>query len=130
MHFDDIVILYASQTGTAEDVSRHMFRQLSTCYKNGRVQLFSCDEYLGEKKDDTDGHCLVLIVCSTTGNGDPPENSRFFWRYVMSRRFDPATLFGTRKSIHYAILGLGDSSYERFNFTFTQLYHSENLNQV
>ena len=52
---------------------------------------------------------LVVIVCSTTGNGDPPDNAERFWRYIRRRR-DPPNLNGMK----FTVLALGDTNYDRF----------------
>eukprot|EP00953_Heterococcus_sp_UTEX-ZZ885_P035742 18437-Heterococcus_DN1.PRE.3 len=54
--------------------------------------------------------CLAVFIVSTTGNGDPPDNCDKFWRHI-KRRTHPATLFG---SLNYAVLGLGDTNYDKF----------------
>ncbi|OQR81495.1 NADPH-cytochrome P450 reductase, partial [Thraustotheca clavata] len=52
----------------------------------------------------------VIIVCSTTGNGDPPSNAEKFWRFI-KKRAHPSTLL---KHVQYTVLGLGDTNYDKF----------------
>mmetsp|Transcript_3533 Transcript_3533/g.5506 ORF Transcript_3533/g.5506 Transcript_3533/m.5506 type:complete len:693 (-) Transcript_3533:341-2419(-) len=52
----------------------------------------------------------IIIVCSTTGNGDAPENADSFWRKV-KRRTTPKDAFC---GIKYCVLALGDTNYDKF----------------
>lgn len=60
---------------------------------------------------------LIIFVVATTGQGDPPANMKLFWRYLLRKNL-PTTLLQTLK---YGILGLGDSSYSKFNFAAKKL---------
>lgn len=53
---------------------------------------------------------LAVILCSTTGNGDAPENAEKFWRFI-KRRTQPKDLFS---SLTYVVLGFGDTNYDKF----------------
>lgn len=61
---------------------------------------------------------LVVFVCSTTGQGDPPDNMKNFWRFLF-RKSLPA---GSLGRLDCAVLGLGDSSYPKFNFVAKKLH--------
>lgn len=43
--------------------------------------------------------------------GDPPDNMRRFWRFLLRKSLPPDSLAGC----HVAVFGLGDSSYPNFN---------------
>ncbi|CAN0356003.1 unnamed protein product, partial [Hapterophycus canaliculatus] len=49
-------------------------------------------------------------VVSTTGNGDAPENSERFWRFI-KRRAHPKDLL---EGLPFSVLGLGDTNYDKF----------------
>jgi sulfite reductase alpha subunit-like flavoprotein len=63
---------------------------------------------------------LVLFVVATTGNGELPDNMRQFWLQFLGRKSVPADAFA---GLRFAVLGLGDSSYARFNFSAKKLFN-------
>ena len=54
--------------------------------------------------------CRIIIVCSTTGNGDAPETANIFWRKLKNRK-QPKNLL---EKIEYTVLGLGNTNYDKF----------------
>ncbi|KAM8934769.1 NADPH-dependent diflavin oxidoreductase 1 isoform 2-T2 [Pelodytes ibericus] len=107
-----ILILYGSQTGTAEDMAERIGRE-------ARRRLFTCrvealDSY---SVVNLISESLVLFVCATTGQGDPPDNMKNFWRFIFRRNLPQNSLC----RMDYAVLGLGDSSYPKFNFVAKKL---------
>lgn len=52
----------------------------------------------------------VVFIVSTTGQGDFPVSARPFWRFLL-REGLPGDILG---DLHFATLGLGDSTYTRF----------------
>lgn len=51
----------------------------------------------------------IVIVTSSTGNGEPPSNAETFWR-MLKRKSDDNAL----SHVSFALLGLGDSNYDSF----------------
>jgi sulfite reductase alpha subunit-like flavoprotein len=43
--------------------------------------------------------------------GDPPDNMRKFWRLLLRKNLPGDLLAG----LHYAVFGLGDSGYVKYN---------------
>ena len=107
-----ITILYGSETGTAQDVAEQIWK--SAKRKALRSTVCAMDDYdaqtLGLEK-------VVVFVVATTGQGDPPNNMRRFWKLLLRRNL-PATLLA---GVKYGVLGLGDSSYQKFNFAAKRL---------
>ena len=93
------LVLWASQTGTAEDFAARLARRL------GDSQLVNMDDVplsrIAAARD-------VLIVTSTFGDGGPPDNGAGFWDRLGGP--DAPALDGVR----YAVLGIGDRSYADF----------------
>ncbi|KXS18268.1 riboflavin synthase domain-like protein [Gonapodya prolifera JEL478] len=100
-----LVILYASQTGNAEFIARHI--NTEAVERGYSSNVFVCDDY---GKVDFSLPSIVVIVASTTGDGDPPDNSTKFWRFIRREKPDKTPLAGKR----YAVLGLGDTNYSQF----------------
>src|SRR5690606_29439660 len=50
----------------------------------------------------------VLVITSTYGEGDMPDNAELFWEALS----DEAT--PRMESLHYSVLGLGDTGYDNF----------------
>eukprot|EP00743_Colponemidia_sp_Colp-15_P008951 GILK01009767.1.p1 GENE.GILK01009767.1~~GILK01009767.1.p1 ORF type:complete len:619 (-),score=101.81 GILK01009767.1:66-1772(-) len=60
---------------------------------------------------------LVVFVVSTTGNGDYPDNASKFMRWVRRKTHPTDMLPG----LNYAILGLGDTNYSKYQQVPRQL---------
>lgn len=52
---------------------------------------------------------LVIIVISTTGQGELPKNASVFWKQLLNRHLPPTCL----RHVKFTTFGLGDSSYSK-----------------
>ncbi|KAL5974498.1 multidrug-resistance type transporter [Asimina triloba] len=59
----------------------------------------------------------VIFIVSTTGQGDTPDSMKVFWRFLLQRNLSRQWLEG----LHYAVFGLGDSGYQKYNFAAKKL---------
>lgn len=108
-----LLILYGSQTGTAQDTAQRIARQAKR--KGLQIRTMPLDDY---NVATLISESAVVFVCATTGQGDPPDNMRNFWRFIF-RKSLPA---GSLCQLDCAVLGLGDSSYPKFNFVAKKLH--------
>lgn len=99
----DISILVGSQTGNSEALADQT-QQLAASRGLRAVVKKMGDYKLPQLKSEKN----LLVIVSTYGEGDPPDNARELYEYLFSKRAP------SLKQTHFAVLGLGDSSYEYF----------------
>ncbi len=98
-----IHILYGSQTGTAESVARDAVKVAKAHGLNPVIKSM----------DEVDADALtkmetLLIVTSTYGEGEMPDNAQVLWSAVK------ADSMAKLENLQFAVLALGDTSYDLF----------------
>ena len=118
-----LTILYATETGTAQDVADRLARVCRCLHIHARVH--SMDAYSPVcclstaaappvihdiTQAELINEHLVIFVVSTTGSGREPRAMTPLWQMLL-RADLPEDLF---EDLHFAVFGLGDTAYEKF----------------
>ena len=98
-----ITLLSASQTGNARRVAEALRDDLQAAQLN--VKLVNAGDY---KFKQIASEKLLIVVTSTQGEGEPPEEAVALHKFLLSKK--APKLEGTA----FAVFGLGDTSYEFF----------------
>lgn len=98
-----ITVISASQTGNARRVAEQLRDDLAAAGLG--VTLVNSGDY---KFKQIAQEKLLLIVASTQGEGEPPEEAVALHKYLFSKK--APQMAGTA----FAVFGLGDTSYENF----------------
>ena len=100
------VILFGSQTGNAKGIANKLQSALAAVSISANVSDMASYKQAALKSEQT-----VVIITATYGEGEPPEGAELFHKWLMGKRAPDL------KGLNFAVLGLGDSSYEFFNKT-------------
>lgn len=88
---EKVTVLYGSQTGNAQDVAERIWRESKHYYFVGSVKSmndYNILELVNEK--------CVIFVCSTTGQGEEPDNMKFFWKFLLRKNLPNNVLSNLR----------------------------------
>lgn len=99
----NVMVYYATETGNSKALSLQVMKAVKAAgykVKNSAVNRVKAKDI---KKD-----VIAIFLCSTHGEGDPPETAIEFFDDIK------AAADGSIDGLQYAVLGLGDSSYEIF----------------
>lgn len=99
----EVTILYGSQTGNARGLAK---KTAKTLEENGlKVTVSAMSDF---KPNNIKKVQNLLIIASTHGEGDPPDNALSFHEFLHSKRAPKL------ENLQFSVLALGDSSYEFF----------------
>ncbi|GBE87307.1 NADPH-dependent diflavin oxidoreductase 1 [Sparassis crispa] len=100
-----LTILYATETGNAQEISDRVARQCRRIHLDAIVHsmnAYAPSDLISENR--------VVFVVSTTGTGKEPRAMTPLWNMLL-RADLPEDLF---EDLAFAVFGLGDSAYEKF----------------
>ncbi|MFJ8246429.1 assimilatory sulfite reductase (NADPH) flavoprotein subunit [Peribacillus asahii] len=99
----EVTILYGSQSGNAQGLAKNAGKTLTESGFQVTVSAMSDFKPNNLKKIQN-----LLIVASTHGEGEPPDNAISFHEFLYSKRAPKLD------NLNFSVLALGDSSYELF----------------
>ncbi|KAL8935389.1 MAG: hypothetical protein Q9216_005450 [Gyalolechia sp. 2 TL-2023] len=100
-------ILYGSETGNALDYAEEVGRLCERLHFQTVVSRLDAHEPVSLAH-----FSCVVVILSTTGQGDLPVNARSFWKKLLRRKLPNHYL----ADVKFTTFGLGDSSYPKFNW--------------
>ncbi|MDR0271469.1 assimilatory sulfite reductase (NADPH) flavoprotein subunit [Paenibacillus sp.] len=97
----EIAILFGSQTGNCSGLARKLSKKLTE--QGAQVTVSSMSDF---KPNNLKKVGNLLILVSTHGEGEPPDNAISFYEFLHSKRAPRL------EGLSYSVLALGDTSYE------------------
>ncbi|KAH6631993.1 hypothetical protein F5144DRAFT_237835 [Chaetomium tenue] len=134
-----MAVLYGSETGASEDIAGELGKTAQRLHYQTTVDEMdnfklvrhpskimqsllhkhrSNKKKTRHKQADLLRSSLVVFVTSTTGQGDMPKNTLKFWKNLRREKLNNTNCL---RSLRFAIFGLGDSSYPKFNWAARKL---------
>ena len=98
-----LTVFYGSQTGTAEGLAKKTSKEAEKRGFKPKLVDMAKYETVDLTKEEN-----VLVITSTYGDGDPPDNAQAFWNYLKSDTVPPLP------HLNYSVLALGDTNYAAF----------------
>lgn len=106
----NFLVVYGSQTGTAEDYAKKFAKELMAKFKLN-VMCVDLEDYDFDNLTALPSNIMISIFLSTYGEGDYPDNALLFETWLKSLDQIDSSL----KNINFTMFGLGNSTYEHFN---------------
>jgi MioC protein len=96
----DITLISGSTLGGAEYVAEHLAEKLEDAG-------FTTETQHGPLLDDLDPKSIWLVICSTHGAGDIPDNLQPFYDYLLEQKPDLS-------DVRFGAIGIGSREYDTF----------------
>jgi len=105
----NILVLYGSETGNAQDAAERLGREAKA--RGCLARILPADSYMNmiEKLPTEE---IIVCITSTTGQGEFPSNCSQFWRFLRRKSLSNDSL----SQVKSAVFGLGDSGYPKYNY--------------
>ncbi|OBT46495.1 hypothetical protein VE00_03311 [Pseudogymnoascus sp. WSF 3629] len=117
-----VIIIYGSQTGTAEEYARRLARNLYDDYSISAevadIEDFDASSLheVAIKNSRTGRRVLVCFILATYGDGEPTDSTASFYQDLTAIEAEDGEGDLALRALHYIAFGLGNSTYEKFNF--------------
>jgi sulfite reductase (NADPH) flavoprotein alpha-component len=99
----EVTVLFGSQTGNSQRLAKRL---------SGKLEALGFQVTLGSMSDFKPNTLKkvqnLLLLVSTHGEGDPPDNALAFYEFLHSKRAPQL------EDLRFSVLALGDTSYEFF----------------
>jgi len=114
---DSVLVLYGTQTGTAERFAKSVSAELSSRFGDkAHVHLADVENF--DFKTEAPKADILLLLFATYGDGEPTDTALDFVEWLKAEEeADSEPLLGKA----YCVFGLGNRQYEHFNATGKQL---------
>lgn len=99
----EITVLFGSQTGNCQRLAGSLSRKLEE--QGFQVTLSAMNSFKPNALKKIEN---LLLLVSTHGEGEPPDNARIFHEFLYSKRAPKLD------NLRFSVLALGDTSYEFF----------------
>ena len=83
MKQNKILVLYGSQTGNGEAIAHILAKKIT-------ANIFPMTD-IGKNIELLYNYDYVILIISTTGDGEPPDNARRFYQLLIQIYFESAT---------------------------------------
>ena len=102
----ELLILWGSQTGTAETFGSTLMREARQ--KGFKARSVDLEDY--DPEDLCTEECPVVLLMATHGEGEPTDNALDFYQYLNDTSREPGEL----SNVRFATFALGNKQYEHF----------------
>ncbi|KAK3704717.1 NADPH-cytochrome P450 reductase [Vermiconidia calcicola] len=104
----DIVVLWGSQSGTAEKFANRLSREIRQRFGKSAIAA-DVSDYEPASLGHLPNSSLAIFIVSTYGEGEPSDNMNDCWSWLESTSGAPLA------QLKYVTFGLGNSNYKYYN---------------
>ena len=112
----NMVILFGSQTGTAEDYASRLAKEGHARF-GLKTMIADLEDYDFENLDTFPADKVAVFVLATYGEGEPTDNAVEFYEFIYNGEpnFSEDTSEQPLSNLKYVAFGLGNNTYEHYN---------------